>query len=201
MNKSQIACFDKNYMVINLCERNIEIIKTVIAFYNFFLILKLNVAEMHSTGDQQSKKNTGIATGKRNVRQLLEEQCDTIASVVGAYAIDTKNPELEERINTNSSKLKVMAGAKLLSFGRQLQQELITYKDGLAGFSITPELTAAFDELLEEFAVQVAAPSNATATRKVQGKKLKELVKQNNFIHKKQMRPVAKLFKKSHPWL
>lgn len=199
MDKNKFANLSMNRSAINCLNSHTEIVETIPAFSKVVLALKANVKEIDEAASQYELDITGITQDKKGTRLRLEEKALSLAGVVATHALENNDKELFRGVQCCASGLRGRRDEELLAFCGGVLQQTMAASLPLSLYGLSDQTLTDFENSITDFASAIVSPRTARSHRKALLQRLTQLFRQNRFIHKYKLAPLARLFKNSHP--
>lgn len=184
MNSKYYARMSMFEAVALYCKQNNTIISTLPALtaqVDTFNSLMDGLKELTQKYDTPTK---GITFVKAERKQKLVESVLSHAAAIYAFARNTKNGELQEKVKLSRAKTQKMGSGVLDSLARQIQSLSNAYVSQLGDYGITTAGITELDTLHKAFAEVSGAPKAARASRR---ETLELITEKQNEINQKLM--------------
>ncbi|MFZ4455508.1 MAG: carboxypeptidase-like regulatory domain-containing protein [Bacteroidales bacterium] len=146
----------KMYLALRLvCNANSAITATLPNFEEFFTNLNNSISTIEENSELQQHFSGGVAEGKRQTRETLEEVVLDSARKLLAYATYTKNPILQSEAKLKDADIHSASDITLLNNAKGLYNNIQSNVANLAPYLLTTESQAAFHTTLQSFELAI----------------------------------------------
>lgn len=199
MNKKQNAKLNMYLGVQLFTESKNAIWMVLLSFANAFTSFKTKVAELVNTVKVQEELIEGYAKEKREKRIKMSELANTVRSAVQAYATETGNTVLYEKVNYATSELMTGSSNRSRTRCQIVHDEANAVIANLGDYGIIAADLTALQTAINVFALLISNPKDHLAARKTNTEKITKIMREIDTILKKKMDKLMENFKISSP--
>lgn len=195
MNAKQQVKLNMYRSINQLCSDNSSIIKTSAAFENAFKAFSTKVTSLINTGTSEAKATKGIVIDKDLTKKTLCEYATIVASIVFAYANNTKNNTLKQAVNYTNSDLQHMKPNILIATCNNIYAAANNNITALASYNITTTELSALQTAIDNYSAAVPKLKTANSLKAASTVNIKALIKEIDDILKNEMDKLIVSFK------
>lgn len=165
--------------------------------------------EMTSLRDQilakaksQSSQDKGLAVTSNGLKLIMTDNAVDIADIIRAYAYDTQDMTLAERVNYKKSailKSRDILAVKDCDAIYDIANNLVTTKPAIAAYQINAAKVSALRTSIDNYTASIATPRDATVSRATSTGELKALFRKFDNLLKNRIDNLMKMYRVSHP--
>ena len=157
----------KMYLAVEaVCDKKQSVWQGLVAFLKAYQDFKNRVANIQSLNKQQERRKVGVTEDKR---QLRVEMCDLaypVCAALKAFAVETKNRELEGRVGFSRSDLLIGRDTMGADRCREILAAATENVAKLADYGVTPAKLAALQTAVDAFSAAITKPRETRVTGK-----------------------------------
>jgi hypothetical protein len=199
MNSKQESKLNMYNAVVAYSDASVAITAAIPAYATTLTIFKAKVTEIDTTAQLEAQVISGITTNKGDLKKEVCDKGAIIAAAGYAYATSINDAILQAKFNYSYSDLFKKLDDELPLVVQNLHDDANGVIASLLPYGVIAATLTAFQTLITEYSVSVAAPRNATSQRSAYGEQLVIMFKEADAILKKQLDKVALQFKTSEP--
>lgn len=188
------------YLAVQLVVESKSVIWSVLlSFASAFAGYKVKLGMLTDAEKEQEEINKGYAQEKREKRIGMAEEANRIRSGVQAYAMDTEDLVLYERVNYAMSELLGGSSNRSRTRCQIIHDEANGVIGSLGDYGITAADITALQTAIDDFAAIISNPKDHIAARKMVTEKIVKLIREIDLILKKKMDKLMEHFRESAP--
>ncbi len=199
MNSRQEAKFSMFRAVQLLCNNNLPIINTNIAFTAAFAIFNSKITALFGSETVVSKQTKGVAMDKGTLKQILCQAAADLAALVFAYANRTKNDTLKQQVNYAKSDVEKLKDDLIVPTCNNIKKAASDNLAALADFGVTAAMLTAFQTNIDNYNISVPKPKLTKATKTTETANIKTTIKDIDNVLKNEMDKLVVSFKTANP--
>jgi len=199
MTKREEDKLNMYHSVITQYEQNVERIQHSIAMQNAHTVLKTIVAAINTTVQQQLTPTKGHAINKANNKKWLSNFGNEIAGALFAWATDTNNPVIKEKVRTTFTALYRLRDEELGNVCKLYHGIANANQTVLIPYGLTLEVLDAYKQAIDNYQISVPSPRNARADKSAYRVKLTGLFKKADDLLKNKIDKLSLSLKKTAP--
>lgn len=199
MNKRQNAKLNMYQSVKLVMDANQLIWQVLIAMVAAFTGFTGKLAALIVAAREQEENIKGYSEQKRLRRITMAEKANEIRSAIQAFAVETGNMVLFEKVNYSLTELLSGSGNRSRSRSQIIHEEAQEHETALADYGVTPEEIAELAEAIESFATIIAQPKEYIAKKKYYTELISSLIKDIDGILKNKMDKLMENFRLTAP--
>ena len=152
--------------VLAVCDKKQLVWQALLVFAKAYQDFKARVANIQALTKQQVRRMTGVAEDKHRLRGDMCGLAAPVAAAVKIYADDTKNRELEQRVNYSRSVL--LEGRDTISADRCRDILAVATENvaKLGDYGVTSAKLTALQAAIDAFATVITKPREARVSGK-----------------------------------
>jgi hypothetical protein len=199
MNSRQEAKFSMFRAVQLLCNNNLTIINTNIAFTAAFAIFALKITLLSSSETAVSKKTKGVAMDKGTLKQILCQTAADLAALVFAYANRTKNETLKQQVNYAKSDIEKIKDDLIVPTCNNIKKAATDNLAALADYGVTTAMVTALQTNIDNYNGAVPKPKLVKANKTTETANIKTTIKDIDNVLVNEMDKLVVGFKTANP--
>jgi CarboxypepD_reg-like domain len=198
MTSNEKARFNAYTLSLVHLAENISIIKEVPALEQAITAASQLLENIEAINSRRAEKLTGAASKKQQYRVELSRSAMAIASIIGGYAADRRDPELKEAMTFSFSELRYAGDSRLNEYCINILSRARGLGAALEAYGINEGMLKEFENLKQLYNDNKTQPRNLLAERKDARQQVKELLRELNSIFVDKLDTMLLLFKTSH---
>lgn len=199
MKKLQNNKLSMNYSVQKVCKENQSIWTGFVAFENAFSDFDATVIATGKSLEKQGVNIKGVSMDKAAVKQNMVDKALEVGGAVFAFATDSGNLTLKEKLNYSRTALEHARNAVSEQSCRSICNEAIGVQESLATYGVSAADLADLDSKINAFASMIAAPRVAVTNRMGATSDLAKLLAKTDSILQNKLDKLVEKFRKSQP--
>ena len=199
MNSRQEAKFSMFRAVQLLCNNNLPIINTNIAFTAAFAIFNSKITLLFGSETVVSKQTKGVAVDKGTLKQILCQSAVDLAALVFAYANRTKNETLKQQVNYAKSDIEKIKDDLIVPTCNNIKKAANDNLAALADYGVTAAMITALQTNIDNYNNAVPKPKLVKATKTTETANIKTTIKDIDNVLKNEMDKLVIGFKAANP--
>jgi hypothetical protein len=196
VNENKMSMF---YAVLAVCAKYSAEWAALLSFKTAHDELKGNVKSIEDASQTQETNITGAALDKRFKRDAMVAKSVEAAHAMFAYAEDTNDIVLREKVNYAASDFLKKRDAVVAQLCQGIHDLANGLAANLANYGVLPADVTALQTAIDAYVSVVSAPRNATTVRKGATAEIEALVKDSMKILNNRMDKVMPEFRESKP--
>ena len=199
MNSRQEAKYSMFRAVQLLCNNNLPIINTNVAFTAAFAIFTSKISLLFGSETVVNKQTKGVAKDKVSLRKILSQNAADIASPIFAYANKTKNETLNQIVNYSKSDIEKIKDDLIVATCTNIKKAATDNLAALADYGLTAAMLTAFQTNMDNYSGATPKPKLTKATKTTETANIKATIKDIDNVLKNEMDKLVVNFKAANP--
>lgn len=187
------------YAVQKVCNENHGVWSGLIAFANAYNDFEGKIADIEDALETQEVNITGIAKDKGAAGEQMIDKAIEVANAVFAYASDNNDLTLKGKVDYSRTDLSQVRDAVTLQRCEVIKDTALDVLGSLGTYGINGSDVVALQNLIEDFALSIAAPRTAITERKGATSDMVELFSGADIVLDEKMDKLAEQFKATDP--
>ena len=175
MTTRQEIRFKMYLSVDDFLAKNENLTKALPEFPASLTEFKTAIGKIKLIDEQQENIRTGVAKGKRDIKNSLIAMTAENSGKVFAFAKVSKDKPLMDEVNFSISEVGRMTDVALRTYSEKLFKKIETMLEALAGYGITADTQKQFSETLGAYNNSLSKPRVSIAEKREATKELKTL--------------------------
>ncbi|MBK8443942.1 MAG: carboxypeptidase regulatory-like domain-containing protein [Sphingobacteriales bacterium] len=199
MNARQESKLNMYRALTQYCDKNAALIATVPAFSNALNTLKTKIAAIQSNASKESAQIGGIAQDKTAAKEILCTRTAEIAAAVYAYAHQTNNNTLRQKMNFSVSDLLRIKDDLLVPTCQVIYNQAQANLPNLADYALNAAALTTLQNAMNNYTNATPLVRNAIGNRSTFRINIKNLLKETDDLLKNQLDKISLQFKNTNP--
>lgn len=199
MNSKSEVKLTMFHTVVAFLTENAKVYENVKALNEFIGKLKTSLDKINEKNLEYLRTIDGKVADKNVSKDDLQDTLITISNVLNAFAVSTKNKEIEDVVSLSASAIKTLRSREIIFEAKRYITTIDKYKKELESYGISDELYKTFTTSIDNYSNTLNNKDLSYSNKPVIRKELEQLIDDTDFMLNKQIDPLIELFKKTTP--
>lgn len=199
MKKTLEDRFTMFYAVDTALDNHTATWTPLVPFTNAVTQFKAKIAAIEAEVEQQEKELDGYAMDKIGKKTKMIEKALQVANQVFAFAEDTSNTVLREKVDFSRTDLSTKRDAVVAQLCQGIHDEANAVIASLAPYGLVAADLTALQTLIDDYEAVISAPRTAITVRKGSTEAIEALIKEGTLILTNRLDKLMSEFKDSAP--
>jgi hypothetical protein len=184
---------------LSVMNQNFNTWTTVPAITAAVNTLDQKINDIRTASAAQDLQLTGIATDKRQLRARLVELGYQLSSIISAFAQDTADNELKDKVDYSFSELNKISDSLIAQRCTNFHDLGTTWLADLTSYGVTQQQLDDLKQAIDDYVAKAPAPRTAASNKVAVTRSIKELFEETDQLLKSSLDKLVITYKTSTP--